>query len=54
MSQWEMVRIIMESLKPTIVNCIGMLENLILDELKKNIRKIFLLNYLNRKSNNPK
>jgi len=46
MSQKEMVQNIMKGLKPTILRCIGILGNETLDELKKNVRKYELIEFM--------
>lgn len=46
MSQGEMVKNIMKGLNPSIVKCIGILENKTLDEFKKNVRKYELIEFM--------
>ncbi|CAH1709004.1 unnamed protein product [Aphis gossypii] len=46
MSQGEIVRNIFKGLKPDILRCIGILENKTLDELKRNIRKYELIEFM--------
>jgi len=50
MSQREILRNIMKSLKPAIVRCIGILENKTLDEFKKNLRKYELIEFMTAES----
>lgn len=45
-SQGEIVRNIIKGLKPDILRCIGILENKTLDELKRNIRKYELIEFM--------
>jgi len=46
MSQEEMARNIMKGLKPSIVRYIGIMENKSLDELKKNVRKYEMVEFM--------